>query len=426
MKRFVPCLVVCLVAVAGARADEPFPTAQPVENAHNALDVPYLPERVTGSVHDRWVAMNIHWPKDEARHPCIVFIHGGGYGAGDKDGGYGGAGGPPRALLARAVREGFVAVNLNYINYILGNGIHPQVFHDLKSAIRFLRAHADTYHIDPACIAAWGFSAGGWLATSGGFTTADDLFIVAASDLGTTWGDRRKPQNQIRVPFDDPRTPWGDHSARLTAIVADFWSKRELAFYGPDDPSVLTYVGAGGSHELVKLAAKVGNEGRQIVLTDAKFKGKSSLHVPPLNAAREKLDGSEGASTLQDEAFAWLRQKLVESPKAVAPEARRIRRQFAESVRVNLIAPGKTTLRYTTDGSEPTADSQVYDQPFELRATTTVKARAWAKGFAPSAAATSVFSKGDLPPVITGPATLPKAKVGRPYRVAFTADGAVG
>lgn len=411
-------------AGAAAMAAHPqFPQAKPIKNAHNALDVPYLPERVTGSVHDRWVTMNIHWPKDEARHPCIIFIHGGGYGGGDKDGGYGGAGGPPRKLLTRAVAEGFVAVNLNYI---LGNGIHPQVFHDFKSAVRFLRSHADKYHIDPARIAAWGFSAGGWLASSGGFTTADDLFNVAASDLATPWGARRKRQNQLRVPFDDPRSPWADHSARLTAIVADFWSKRELTFYGPDDPAVLTYVGTGGSHKLVRLADKVGNEGRQIVLTNEKYRGKSSLHIPPINAASQKLDGSDGASTLQDEAFKWLRQKLVASPKAVAPEARPLRRQFAQSVQVRLVSPGKATIRYTTDGGKPTADSPVYNKPFELMMTTTVKARVWAKGFKPSAVATFTFTKSDVPPAITNPATLPKAKVGQAYRVAFAADGAVG
>jgi acetyl esterase/lipase len=35
---------------------------------------------------------------------------------------------------------------------------------DVKSAIRYLRAHADDYGIDPDKVAVWGESAGGYLA----------------------------------------------------------------------------------------------------------------------------------------------------------------------------------------------------------------------------------------------------------------------
>lgn len=421
-RHLVLVLLVTAAATAAAAGESPFPQARPLEGVHNALDVPYLPDRITGDIHDRWVTMNLHWPKQGGPHPCIIFIHGGGYGAGDKDGRYGGAGGPPRKLMEQAVRHGFVVVNLNYI---LGKGIQPLVFHDFKNAVRFLRANAARYSIDPNRIAAWGFSAGGWLATSGGFTTADDLKPVPRTDLGTIWSERRDRNRVLLIPYDDPRSPYADHSARLTAIVADFWSKRELPFYGPDDPAILTYVGRGGHHGLVKLANEVGNEGQQIVLTDERYHGKSSLHVPPVDAPCLPLAG-DGQSTLQDEAFRWLKQKLVEHPKMVAPEARPIRRHFADAVTVRLIAPGDAVIRYTTDGSEPDENSPAYKQTLQLTTTTTVKSRAFQSGFAPSAVAVATFTKGEVPPVITGPDTLPEARVGQPYRVALTAEGQVG
>ena len=38
-------------------------------------------------------------------------------------------------------------------------------------------------------------------------------------------------------------------------------------------------------------------------------------------------------------------------------------------------------LRYTTDGTEPGPDSQLYTTPFKLKETTTVKARAYKTGY---------------------------------------------
>jgi len=110
------------------------PPAKPLERADNHLDVACLPQRQVGAWEDRWLRMNVHVPVGSGPFPCIVFVHGGGYGGGDEDGTLYGAGPPPRELLQRAVDEGYVAVNLNYI---LGRGTKPQVFWDYKTAIRF-------------------------------------------------------------------------------------------------------------------------------------------------------------------------------------------------------------------------------------------------------------------------------------------------
>jgi hypothetical protein len=58
---------------------------------------------------------------------------------------------------------------------------------------------------------------------------------------------------------------------------------------------------------------------------------------------------------------------------------------FTDSVRVSIHQGTPTEVRYTTDGSAPTASSPVYRGPFTVRATTTVRARAFANG-APTAA----------------------------------------
>ncbi len=50
------------------------------------------------------------------------------------------------------------------------------------------------------------------------------------------------------------------------------------------------------------------------------------------------------------------------------------------------------TIRYTLDGSDPTAESAVYGSPIELSATTTIKARAYAEGMNPSAVASATYT----------------------------------
>jgi acetyl esterase/lipase len=423
MRRLVAFLLLTMVAAASPAAEAP-PTFEqrPVAGAVDHFGVVYLPDRVAGDDwRNRWVTVNVHVPQGMDRPlPCIVFVHGGGYGAGDKDGRLGGAGGPPYVLLEQAVREGFVAVNLNYIlNIERGGGIHPQVWLDFKNAIRFLRANATTYRIDPCRIAAWGFSAGGWLAGSGAFTTADDYHETPRTDAATDWYGRRQRGKVLLLPLDDLHTPYEDYTSRLTAVVADFWPKKHYDLYSADDPAILTYVGQGAEHALVKRAEAVGNEGVNLVLTDAKFKGKPSLHVPPVDAACAGLDGS-GTSTLKDEAFAWLKRRLVVSPRMVPPEARPNQRVFAERTEVRLVAAAPDVrIRYTLDGSDPTQDSPLYTQPFTVTRTTTVKAFAECEGFPPSAVAAFTFTRGTPAPTLVGPERLPTASVGRPWSVAF-------
>ncbi len=92
--------------------------------------------------------------------PLVVYIHGGAWISGDKD-----------STHAPAVLGPQYAVAS--VNYRLAQQApFPAQIHDCKAAVRWLRAHAATYGIDPDRIGAWGVSAGGHLAallgTSGG------------------------------------------------------------------------------------------------------------------------------------------------------------------------------------------------------------------------------------------------------------------
>lgn len=75
---------------------------------------------------------------------------------------------------------------------------------------------------------------------------------------------------------------------------------------------------------------------------------------------------------------------------------------FAGSVQVTLACTdAQATIRFTTDGNDPTGSSTPYGQSFTLANSATVKARAFRPGYAGSAVALAVFTIDTIPTVPT-------------------------
>ncbi|MEO6379882.1 MAG: alpha/beta hydrolase [Caulobacteraceae bacterium] len=90
-----------------------------------------------------------------AAKPIMIFVHGGGFVAGDK----GGAASPfYDNVLLWAVKNGMVGVNLNY--RLAPAAPYPAGIEDLGSAIKWVEANAAKYGGDPKRIFIWGHSAG--------------------------------------------------------------------------------------------------------------------------------------------------------------------------------------------------------------------------------------------------------------------------
>lgn len=98
--------------------------------------------------------------KPQAPRPAVVFIHGGGWASADR------TNGTPLILLL--AENGFVAVSIDY--RLSGVAGFPSQLEDGKCAVRFLRAHAAEYGVDPGRIGVMGGSAGGHLAALVGLT----------------------------------------------------------------------------------------------------------------------------------------------------------------------------------------------------------------------------------------------------------------
>lgn len=131
-------------------------------------DVPYLGE-------GREERLDAYLPTGEFVRPVpsVVLIHGGGWGGGNK-----------RArreinIGTTLAENGFAVFSISYKLNTIGedgkrNIVWPQNIYDCKSAVRFLRAHAGEYGVDPERIATMGGSAGGHLAMLVGTTSQVD------------------------------------------------------------------------------------------------------------------------------------------------------------------------------------------------------------------------------------------------------------
>lgn len=89
-------------------------------------------------------------------YPVIVSIHGGAFMIGDKTD-------AQLQPMLEGLRRGYAVVALNY--RLSGEAEFPALVHDAKAAIRWIRANAARFSLDPDRIAAWGGSAGGYLST---------------------------------------------------------------------------------------------------------------------------------------------------------------------------------------------------------------------------------------------------------------------
>ena len=108
----------------------------------------------------RDLKMNIIRPfsKAEDKRPLVIWICGGAWITMDRS--------AHTPYLAEYARHGYIVASIEY--RLSGSACFPAQLQDVKAAIRYLRAHAPEYGIDPEQIALMGESAGGYLAAMAG------------------------------------------------------------------------------------------------------------------------------------------------------------------------------------------------------------------------------------------------------------------
>ena len=110
--------------------------------------------------------LDLYLPPAAGPLPLIVWIHGGAFRMGSKQ----------DRVPFEMLDQGYAIASLNY--RLSQHARFPAQIEDCKAAVRWLRAHAGTYGLDPSRFASWGESAGGHLAAMLGTAGHERSFEV--------------------------------------------------------------------------------------------------------------------------------------------------------------------------------------------------------------------------------------------------------
>jgi len=150
----------------------------------------YLPERPVGAA------------------PLIIWIHGGGWMYGDR--------GQVPPVIGHFAARGLAVASIEY--RLSGQAIFPAQLDDVRSAVRWLREHADGYGLDAGAVGLWGSSAGAHLAALAATSARDDADRVQAvcDGYGPT---RLQDMDAQRRPQDVIHSPRGSAEGRLLGVA---------------------------------------------------------------------------------------------------------------------------------------------------------------------------------------------------------------
>lgn len=115
--------------------------------------------------------LDLYLPEGSGPFPLVINVHGGGFMMGDKSN----PAGADEFLAA-----GYAVASVDY--RLSGEALAPAQIQDVKAAVRFLRANAGQYKLDPQRFAAFGQSAGGNLVALLG--TSCGAAALEGADLG--------------------------------------------------------------------------------------------------------------------------------------------------------------------------------------------------------------------------------------------------
>ena len=131
------------LAVAQEKPKQPAPPRLPA-GVKMLRDSEYVPDG-----HERH-RLDLYLPeRSEGRRPLIVWIHGGGWTGGSKEG----------CPAVSFVSKGYAVASINY--RLSQHAVFPAQIEDCKAAIRWLRTNAAKYGLEPEHVGVWGASAGG-------------------------------------------------------------------------------------------------------------------------------------------------------------------------------------------------------------------------------------------------------------------------
>ena len=149
------------------------------------------------------------------KQPVIVWINGAGFRGCDKN--------LMAAEMMFLAEHGYALAFIDYRSSHQAK--YPAQVEDCKTAVRFLRAHADKYNLDPERVGAIGRSAGGYLTAYLANNGEDHI-----TDEWNGYSSKIKAAVDLFGPVD--LAMFNDYSAKLIAQPGYRWSKMEQTHEG--------------------------------------------------------------------------------------------------------------------------------------------------------------------------------------------------
>jgi acetyl esterase/lipase len=224
-------------------------------------------------------SLDIYFPEKtpDKPLPLVVWIHGGGWKGGSKTG-------CPAVFL---VDRGYIVASVEY--RFSQAAVYPAQIQDCKAAIRYLRANAAKYHIDPDHIGVWGASAGGHLVALLGTTGGSKEFApiggnenqsdkvqavcdwFGPADFHNVMAQAAADKTPSVIKFNTPADPYsgligvklGTDEAKDNAVSPIHFASKEsaptLIMHGDED-ALVPYA------QSVEFAEKLKNNGVEVML----------------------------------------------------------------------------------------------------------------------------------------------------------------
>ena len=218
-----------------------------IKKSHPNVDLSWVADKIPPSVlgqkniiyakvSDRALHLDAFYPKKKMKkmRPAILIIHGGGWRTGNRT--------QHIPLAQRLAALGYACFTVEY--RLSTEALYPAAVHDLKAAIRWMRANAKTFNIDTNRIATLGFSAGGQLSALLGTTGDNPILEGSVGTLGHSTKVNAVIDIDGILAFIHPESGEGDDSRSTSAATYWFgYSKTE----NPDvwqQASAFTHVSA--------------------------------------------------------------------------------------------------------------------------------------------------------------------------------------
>ena len=237
----------CLLLLSGCTFDR--------SSVKVSKDLPYASYTSAGEA--KTLLLDLYLPPSQSQpQPLLIYIHGGGWREFSKEI-------CPGETVAQ---KGWAIACINY-RYST-EAIFPAQIHDAKAAVRWLRANASQYGLDPNRFGAWGASAGGHLSTllgtSAGVTSLEGSmgnpdYSSAVQAVCNWYGptDFTKVEPAFPGGFEPQKAaqfrdrPWYLYTLATTLLLGDAVAEKpELAkaanpitYIDPQDPPVMVLHG---------------------------------------------------------------------------------------------------------------------------------------------------------------------------------------